>query len=169
MPPLMLKRPARLSIFQSRFDLRTMKDSTPLIVAVFSFLGVIIGALLQYWFTRHLDRQKHHRELRAQAYTDYLKCVSEHANLKKTRESADGRDLGFRTADAKCRICLYGSPAVVSAFATFERLGATMNTKEQRVAFTRMVLEMRNDSAHNGQVESSELETVLLGYDANAR
>lgn len=136
--------------------------------AIFSFFGVIIGALLQYFFTRHLDRQKHHRELRTQAYTDYLKCVSEHANLRTPRDSTDGRDLGFRTADAKCRICLYGSPVVVSAFAAFERLGATMNTKEQRTAFTQMVLEMRNDSAYNGHVELAELEAVLLGYEAKA-
>lgn len=135
-------------------------------VAMFSFLGVVTGALLQYFFTRHLDRQKHHRELRTLAYTDFLKCVSEHANLRAPRESAEGRDLGFRTADAKCRICLYGSPVVVSAFATFERLGATMNTEAQRAAFTQLVLEMRNDSAPNGQVEPAELETVLLGYGA---
>ncbi|WP_017772769.1 hypothetical protein [Paraburkholderia kururiensis] len=135
-------------------------------VALFSFFGVVTGALLQYFFTRHLDRQKHHRELRTLAYTDFLKCVSEHANLRTPRESAEGRDLGFRTADAKCRICLYGSPVVVSAFATFERLGATMNTEAQRAAFTQMVLEMRNDSAPNGQVEPAELETVLLGYGA---
>jgi hypothetical protein len=90
--------------------------------AIFSFFGVIIGALLQYFFTRHLDRQKHHRELRTQAYTDYLKCVSEHANLRTPRDSPEGRDLGFRTADAKCRICLYGSPIVVRAFANEKRL-----------------------------------------------
>ncbi len=136
--------------------------------AIFPLLGVIIGALLQYYFTRHLDRQKHHRELRALAYTDYLKCVSEIANLKKPRDSPDGRDLGFRTADAKSRICLYGSPIVVGAFATFERLGATMNTKEQRTAFTKMVLEMRTDSGNNGNVELAELEAVLLGYEAKA-
>ncbi|WP_133792558.1 hypothetical protein [Paraburkholderia silvatlantica] len=135
---------------------------------ILPFLGVIIGALLQYYFTRHLDRQKHHRELRALAYADYLKCVSEHANLKKSRESAEGRELGFRTADAKCRICLYGAPVVVSAFAAFERLGATMGTQEQRAAFTKMVLEMRNDSAYNGHVELTELEAVLLGYEAKA-
>ncbi|MGG2041916.1 hypothetical protein [Burkholderia gladioli] len=134
--------------------------------AIFSFIGVVVGALLQYCFTRHLDRQKHHRELRTLAYTDYLKCVSEHANLRKSRDSPDGRDLGFRTADAKCRICLYGSPVVISAFASFERLGATMNTEEQRTAFTQMVLEMRNDSAHNGHVGLAELEAVLLGYEA---
>jgi hypothetical protein len=107
--------------------------------AVFSFIGVVAGAILQYFFTRHLDSQKHHRELRTAAYTDYLKCVSEHANLAKTRASQDGRDLAFRTADAKCRICLYGSSPVVAAFARFEQLGAAMNTPEQCDTFTGMV------------------------------
>ncbi len=41
-----------------------------------------------------------------------------------------------------------------------------MNSDEQRAAFTQMVLEMRNDSAPNGNVESVELETVLLRYTA---
>ena len=93
--------------------------------ALFSFLGVVIGAALQYLFTRHLDNQKHHRDLRTKAYTDYLRCVSEHANLAVQRQSQEGRDLGARTADAKCRICLYGSATAIQAFAAFEKLGAT--------------------------------------------
>jgi hypothetical protein len=43
-----------------------------------------------------------------------------------------------------------------------------MNSKEQRAAFTQMVLEMRNDSAYNGNVGLAELEAVLLGYEAKA-
>ena len=53
--------------------------------AILPFLGVMIGAALQYFFTRHLDSQKHRRELRTKAYTDYLKCVSDHANLRPLR------------------------------------------------------------------------------------
>jgi len=99
--------------------------------AIFSFFGIVIGASLQYVFTRHLDNQKHHRELRTKAYTGYLKCVCEQANLAKQRQSQEGRELSTQTADAKCRICLYGSSSAVEAFAEFERLGATMNTPEQ--------------------------------------
>lgn len=96
-------------------------------VAIFSFVGIIIGALLQYAFTRHLDNLRARRDARTKAYTDYLRCVSEHANPDQMA-SSDGHELGARTADAKCRICLYGSTEVVAAFATFERLGATMNS-----------------------------------------
>jgi len=131
--------------------------------AIFSFLGIIIGASLQYLFTRRLDNQKHRREIRTAAYTDYLKCVSEHANLGTQRQSSEGRELATKTADAKCRICLYGSSSAVKAFAEFERLGATMNTKQQRSAFTHMVATMRNDSAGGQRVHLDDLEVVLLG------
>ena len=130
--------------------------------AIFSFLGVVIGASLQYFFSRHLDSQKHQRELRTKAYTDYLNCVCELANFGK-RQSQEGRELSAKTADAKARICLYGSSSAVAAFATFERLGATMNTSEQRSAFTTMVAIMRTDSGNKRGVELKDLEAVLLG------
>jgi hypothetical protein len=130
--------------------------------AIFSFLGIIIGASLQYFFTRHLDNQKHRRELRTKAYTDYLNCVCELANFGR-RQSQEGRELSAKTADAKARICLYGSPSAVSSFATFERLGATMNTAEQCTAFTTMVAIMRNDSGSESKVKLEDLEAVLLG------
>lgn len=131
--------------------------------AILPFLGVIIGAALQYFFTRHLDSQKHHREVRTKAYTDYLRCVSDHANLRPQRQSQEGKELSARTADSKCRICLYGSSEAIGAFAEFERLGATMNTPEQCAAFSHMVEVMRNDSTTGGKVGSKDLEAVLLG------
>jgi hypothetical protein len=131
--------------------------------AIFSLIGIVTGALLQFYFTRYLDSQKHQRELRTRAYTDYLKCVSEHANLTKQRSSPEGRELGAKTADAKCRVCLYGSSAAIEAFATFEKLGAAMNTQEQCAAFTLMVSTMRIDSMGAGSVKLDDLQLVLLG------
>lgn len=136
--------------------------------AIFSFLGIAIGAALQYLFTRHLDNQKHHRDLRTKAYTDYLRCVSDFANLAVQRQSQEARELGAKTADAKCRICLYGSASAIQAFAAFEKLGATMNTKEQCAAFTYMVSIMRHDSGGSGKAEASDLEAVLLGVQRRA-
>jgi len=137
-------------------------------VAIFSFFGVIIGAILQYFFTRHLDQQRAHRDARTSAYTDYLSCVSEHANPAQFLESTDGHELGARTADAKCRICLYGSSPTVAAFAKFERLGARMNSAEQRAAFTHMVAVMRKDSSGTAGVTADDLQIVLLGTDGDA-
>lgn len=131
--------------------------------AVFSLVGLVVGAVLQFLFTRHLDNKKHQRDLRAKAYADYLQCVSEHANLGHQRSSTEGRQLGAKTADAKCRISLYGAPTVISAFAKFERLGATMNTSEQCGAFTDMVAAMRQDTLGSSSVAKADLEAVLLG------
>ena len=131
--------------------------------ALLSLFGVIAGATLQFLFTSYLEGKKHHRDLRAKAYADYLQCVSEHANLRPPRQSAEGRQLGARTADAKCRISLYGSPTVIESFASFERMGASMTSAEQRGAFTRMVQEMRTDALGGPKVSEVDLEAVLLG------
>jgi hypothetical protein len=137
-------------------------------VAIFSFFGVVIGAILQYLFTRHLDQQRAHRDARTKAYTDYLRCVSEHANPAQFLESTDGHELGVRTADAKCRICLYGSSAAVAAFAEFEKLGATMKSAKQQAAFTHLVAIMRKDSSGTKNVASGDLQIVLFGDNRDA-
>lgn len=131
--------------------------------AIVSLLGLVVGAVLQFLFSRYLDNKKHQRDLRAKAYVDYLQCVGEHANLGYQRQSADGRQLGAKTADAKCRISLYGAPAVITAFAKFERLGASINTDEQRHAFIDMVVAMRRDALGDSSVGHADLEALLLG------
>ncbi|MDO8990235.1 MAG: hypothetical protein Q7U91_11460 [Sideroxyarcus sp.] len=130
---------------------------------IYSLIGIVAGGSLQYFFTRHLDSQKYHRELRTKSYTDYLKSVSDQANLGVQPKSPELREMFAKTADAKARICLYGSSAAIGAFAEFERLGATMNTAEQRAAFTRMVAVMRSDSGSKHDVALMDIEAVLIG------
>ena len=133
-------------------------------LAITSVLGLVIGAVLQFLFTRYLDNKKHQRDMRARAYSDYLESVSEHANLSLNKSSSEGRLLAAKTADAKCRISLYGAPDVIKAFAVFENLGATMNTSEQQEAFTSMVIAMRADTLGSKQdVSKEEVRALLLG------
>jgi len=133
--------------------------------AIFSFIGIVIGALLQYFFTRHLELQRSRREARTKAYMDYLQCISEHANTARHIPLQDVRSLAAKTADAKCRICLYGSSLAIEAFAAFERQGAAMNTAEQRALFTRMVSIMRGDSTSEPTVANDDLQVLLVGVD----
>ena len=132
-------------------------------IALVSFLGVVVGAALQYFFTRHLDNQRHYRTLRTQAYTDYLKSVCEQAQLVVQPQSKESREIFARTADAKSHICLYGSAEAIVAFAEFERLGAKMGTQEQRKAFSQMVSVMRKDSGGRADASIDNLEILLLG------
>lgn len=68
--------------------------------------------MLQHFFTRRHENQRYHRELRTQAYLDYLKGFAELAHLNDPQGSQE-RDAYARVADAKARICLYGSRAVM--------------------------------------------------------
>ena len=131
--------------------------------AILPLLGLVVGAVLQFLFTKHLDSKKHHRELRSKAYADYMQNVSKQANMGHQRETTEGKQLNTETADAKCRISLYGASEVISAFARFDRLGAVMNTDEQCRAFTDMVVAMRQDALGGALVDPSDIKVVLFG------
>ncbi len=131
--------------------------------AIFSLIGLVVGAILQFLFTRHLDSVKHQRDLRTKAYADYLLCVSENANLGHKKNTPEARELAAKIADAKARIALYGNSAVVSAFAAFERLDANINSDEQAQCFVEMVSAMREDSLGHSSISHADLEAVLLG------
>ncbi len=135
-----------------------------MLTGILSFLGVVIGASLQYFFTRHIENQRHLRELRSKAYMDYLKCVCEQAQYRFKDGTKERLELFSRTGDAKARICLYGSKEAIVAFSLFEKLGASMGNSEQRKAFTNMVSIMRNDSGTEQGAEPEDLQAVLLGY-----
>lgn len=71
-----------------------------MLAGFFPFLGVVIGALLQYFFTRHIESQRYLRELRSKAYMDYLKCVSELAQFRPKAGAQEGKEFFSRGADA---------------------------------------------------------------------
>jgi hypothetical protein len=134
-------------------------------IALVSLIGIITGALLQYFFTSHLENQRHYRDLRTKAYMDYLKVISENAqeNRSGSPNPANLHELSIRVTDAKARICLYGSKKVIRAFAVFDKLGAKVITDEQRKAIIEMLLAMRSDSGGHSGVDTKDLEIMMLG------
>src|SRR5690606_14758693 len=99
-----------------------------------SFVAVIAGAGLQYLFTRVLEERRHHRDLRTQAFADYVRCVSEMRHSFIQPQAPREREMLARLTDAKARICLYGSGDVVLKLAKFERLGGRVSSDEQQDA-----------------------------------
>jgi hypothetical protein len=134
-------------------------------IAIISFIGVITGAFLQYLFTQHLENERHYRDLRTQAYMDYLQCVCEQAQFFLKNQSKDAREIFARTTDAKARICLYGTKETIKAFSNFEKIGAVMDTPERRRAFSYLVSNMRADSGAEKLPNIEDIEIILLGRD----
>jgi len=64
-----------------------------------------------------------------------------------------------RLADAKTRICLYGSPEVVARLADFESKGGVIGDDLQQEAFMRVIEAMRGKS----KLQTSQVELILLG------
>lgn len=148
---------------------RCIEQVTFLSTTILSLVGLVLGAVLQFLFTRHLDGKKHQRALRARVYADYLICVAEHANSGVLRITPKACAVALKAADAKCRICLYGSLETIEAFAEFERLGANMRTEAQHLAFSKIVRQMREDSSKKDGVPLADLEVVLLGPQRGAK
>lgn len=127
-------------------------------VALFSFFGIIIGASLQYLFTKVLEEKRHYRDLRARAYADYVRFVSEAAHCLVQPMSGEGRQLLAKITDAKARLCLYGSTEVVNNLAEFDRAGGEIKSYAQRQAFVQLLRSMRSEA----DITNSDLEAIML-------
>ena len=132
-----------------------------MLTAVLPVVGVLVGASPQYFFTRYLEAQRHQRDLRTQAYLDYVKSMSGLAHLNDPHGSQE-RDLLASAADAKARICLYGSGKVVAAFASFEALGAAVISTSQCESFVAMIVAMRRDSGNASRARTEDVRRLPL-------
>lgn len=117
---------------------------------------MVLGASLQYLFTRFLEERRHRQSLQTKAYTDYAQAVAEarHVDLNSERASIFGR-----LTDAKTRICLYGSAEVIARLAEFERKGGIIGDDQQQQAFMDVIQAMRGKS----KLQASQVELILLG------
>jgi hypothetical protein len=127
--------------------------SDPIFVAIVGFLAAIGGGVFQAWATRNFEELKFGRQVRHDAYAEYLKAIGK-LSFAKTDEAKDLAHSGV--AEARGRISLYGSPRVVSAMAKSFRRGGDLHSDQARPDHTEMVAAMRADvdpkgSAANGQ------------------
>lgn len=133
------------------------------IIAVLPLAGVLIGAGLQYLSSTSLERGKHLSSLKAAAYADYFRAVSSLATQGRSGAAVSA------LADAKSRMCLYGSPRVLARLAQLERHGANLASPDARTAILDVVSEARKDTTSSGaSVADADLSLILFGPDPAA-
>jgi len=142
-----------------------MSNFSILLAALLPVLGIIIGATLQYLYSRSSEIHKQHYISKSQAYIDYLQCVAELANIAKFQKNYKRNELLSKTADAKTRICIYGSKSVVEALANFEKSGARIDNHESAEKFLLVCQEMRKDGlGKKSESTIKDLGFVLFGF-----
>jgi len=126
-------------------------------IATLPLVGVIVGAVLQFWLGRAADLRRQTEVRRAEAYVDYLRSVVDAAHQRMPE------DLGAAlraAADAKARIVVFGSTEVIKALAQFEDTGPVLNTPGSIEAFARVASAMR---PRGEGVGLEEIKLVLVG------
>jgi hypothetical protein len=133
---------------------------TPALSAV---LGLAVGAVLQYYFSRRLEATRHFQELRTRAYADFIGGVAETANASRKGDQALQLDALAKTTEAKIRILLYGSRAVVNTVAEFSIAQGSVSSEAVAPRFVELIQAMRADSAIrlDGIADTSILGTAF--------
>ncbi len=121
-------------------------------------LGVVIGAAVQYYSARMLQRGGHFTELRSRAYVDFAKAIATIAVIGRDRAPEAAVALTDLT-DAKTRIALYGSDSVLSALESFGRTNETLSEETANSALIALIAAMREDAT--GQRCRAETKVAL--------
>jgi len=144
-----------------------MDNLSTALTALLPVLGVVIGASLQFFFSRFGERRKQLEILRSQAYVDYLRSVAQIAQIDRADHKKRVEFLAA-AADAKTRICVYGSAKVVDALAAFEKGGPALDSSDSLARFLVMCNEMRQQSFGTSEfVQAENLAMVLFGPDVD--
>lgn len=106
-----------------------------LMYAVLPIVGIVIGAVFQYVFSRTSEERKHQQNLRAQAYVDFLRGVSGVAISQKNNDKTREQEFMVLLTDSKARIAVYETKKVIQKIANFWRAGARTDTPERMRLF----------------------------------
>jgi hypothetical protein len=111
----------------------------PILLPISSMLGVVLGVGLQFFSGRALESRKQFGLQKSQSYVDYFKAIALLAQNGQTKEHL------ALAADAKVRICLYGSATVIEHLHRFERAGAALDGLESQSIIVDLLKAMRRD------------------------
>ena len=139
--------------------------SDAIFVALVGFIAAIGGGIFQAWAHRNFESQKTERRNRTDAYLAYLNGISE---LSFAQNEVDKNRALSKIADARGRIALGGSPAVITAMVASFDFRGDLHSLKARVAHAQVITAMRADSlARPGRNEPDDLFVMLYGREAH--
>ena len=137
---------------------------SPYVAAFISMLSVVIGASLQFWFSRSSAKWSHIQDKRTQAYVDFLKAVAGLAQAQKFKDEKTELDFASLLADARARITVFGHSEVINALAKFDKSDRVLESQITQQAFIQFILTMRKVSNVDvAPISGVELYLILFG------
>jgi hypothetical protein len=130
-----------------------------------SFVGGILGAVMQYVLSQRSERQRGVEARRTEAYVNLIKAVATMATA-----GAEGappvREIRALYAESRARIAVYGSAAVVGRIVELlQSAGAVESERATRLAM--VVRAMREEGLGSaGSLADGVIEDLLFSADA---
>jgi hypothetical protein len=135
-----------------------MKYTLPLI-------GVIIGAFLQFIFSKKNELRKQENLLKTSAYTDLIKGLAGMAISQKYKDPTKEMEYTMLVADAKSRICVYGDDSVIEKISYFLRQGGILSSQDSYKAFVDIIIEIRRKHKGSLEINTNNYSQLLIGID----
>jgi len=133
------------------------------VTALTALVSLAVGALLQHALGRRAEERKQRELLRASAYADFLRGVSLLATTHRTDAPQQRVFEGMAlVGDARARIALYGSEAMVRAMAGMAEY-PMLTTRKACATFILACRQMRVDTHASVALTDDELSLVILG------
>jgi hypothetical protein len=127
--------------------------------------GVIVGALLQFTFSKRSELRKQQNLLKISAYTDLIKGLAGMAISQQHKDFSKEMECKMLVADAKSRICIYGDDSVIEKISIFLKMGGTLNSIDSNKAFVDIIIEMRKNHIGKSEININDFSQLLIGSD----
>ena len=126
--------------------------------AFFGFVGIFVGAELQFLLARRAGQEAHYQELKSTAYADYLNSV---ASVAASSAGDRPKALASVTA-AKNRILVYGDIDVVDSMAELQKTSSNLANQDAQNAYKSLVVVMRKQGIASDDVDPSVVGSLLF-------
>lgn len=131
----------------------------PIVAGVFGLLGVLVGALLQFWFNRRANQESRYLELKSEACADYVNSIAAVAFASPP----DRNKALEKVAAAKGRVCVFGDKDVIDAAVVLEGTSLNLGNQDAQAAFIGLLQAMRRRGIASGDVADHGFRVLLLG------
>ena len=132
---------------------------TPLIAGLFGLLGVFVGGIIQFWFSRRTHRESRYLELKSEACADYVNSVA----ALKFASPADLNKARQEYTAAKGRLCVFGDKDVIAAAVLLECTSRSLDQSDAQGAFVNLLQVMRRRGIAVGEATDRDFRILLLG------
>lgn len=118
-----------------------------IVIAIIGVGGIALGAILQFVFTRYAESRRHFREMKTNAYVDFVRGASLLNISIQTNDSEKQNEAIKILADTKMRIAIYGSKKVIIELSKYWKYYENEQIPEAKTAFANTISSMRAETS----------------------